>query len=222
MSLFVFFTLNLLSLIQCSVCAFKWCVYITYKLHILIFYVHPLDLRLHPSSTVVCSCATAIAGAQFIKTPLFLHLSSFVPTPLSPPVTTNTPKRGARFTMPIPVVSALAGGQLLIGKLRLREFCFTPLSGTPFPEQVKMLVNVHAELGKSVQGKAGVSHGYIYYPWVTDCQPISYQSKHWPVCFELQPSWHAWFVQCMCTLHSVAFQCVMHWPCSHGVWNDKI
>ena len=59
--------------------------------------------------------------------------------------------------MPIPVVSALAGGQLLIGKLRFREFCFTPLSGSPFPEQLKILVNVHSELGKAVQGKAGVS-----------------------------------------------------------------
>lgn len=59
--------------------------------------------------------------------------------------------------MPIPVVSALAGGQLTIGKLRFREFCVTPLSGSPFPEQVKMLVNVHTELGKAVQGKAGVS-----------------------------------------------------------------
>ena len=59
--------------------------------------------------------------------------------------------------MPIPIVSALAGGQLPIGKLRLREFCFTPLSGTPFPEQVKILVNVHSELGKTVQGKTGVS-----------------------------------------------------------------
>ena len=119
--------------------------------------MHPLGLKLHPSSTVVCSCAAAVAGAQFMKKSLFLHLSTFIPAPLSPPMTTSTPKKIARFTMPIPVVSALAGGQLLIGKLRLREFCFTPLSGTPFPEQVKMLVNVHAELGKAVQGKAGVS-----------------------------------------------------------------
>lgn len=123
------------------------------------------DLRVHPSSTLACSCAVAVAGAQLLKTPLFLHLSTSIPSSLSQPPTTNNnatasqkaSKIKPRFTMPIPIVSALAGGQLLIGKLRFREYCFTPLSGSPFPEQVKILVNVHSELGKAVQGKAGVS-----------------------------------------------------------------
>ena len=123
------------------------------------------DLRVHPSSTLACSCAVAVAGAQLLKTPLFLHLSTFIPLSLSrPPTTNSTPASqraskiiNSRFTMPIPIVSALAGGQLLMGKLRFREFCFTPLSGSPFPEQVKILLNVHSELGRAVQGKAGVS-----------------------------------------------------------------
>lgn len=122
---------------------------------------HPTDLTVHPSSTVACSCAVATAGAQLMKSPLFLHLSTFVPASLSTNANVSaqqkSPKRSSKFTMPIPVVSALAGGQLTIGKLRFREFCVTPLSGSPFPEQVKMLVNVHTELGKAVQGKAGVS-----------------------------------------------------------------
>ena len=124
------------------------------------------DMRVHPSSTLVCSCAVAVAGAQIMKTPLFLHLSTFVPSPLRPQNNTSalhkSPKVKSKFTMPIPIVSALAGGQLLIGKLRFREFCFTPLSGSPFPEQIKMLVHVHGELGKVVQGKSGVSHHYMW------------------------------------------------------------
>ena len=96
------------------------------------------------------------------KTPLFLHLSTFVPSLLCSQSNTSAPhklsKAKPKFTMPIPIVSALAGGQLLIGKLRFREFCFTPLSGSPFPEQIKMLAHVHGELGKVVQGKSGVSH----------------------------------------------------------------
>ena len=147
---------------MCNACSQLMCV----RYAVLAHYLAPLfpDLRVHPSSTLACSCAVAVAGAQLLKTPLFLHLSTFIPPSLSRPPTTNnttasrrTSKIKPRFTMPIPIVSALAGGQLLIGKLRLREFCFTPLSGTPFPEQVKILVNVHSELGKTVQGKTGVS-----------------------------------------------------------------
>ena len=147
---------------MCNACFQLMCVHCV----VLADYLAPLfpDLRVHPSSTLACSCAVAVAGAQFLKTPLFLHLSTFIPPSLSQPPTTNNTtasqkasKIKSRFTMPIPIVSALAGGQLLIGKLRFHEFCFTPLSGTPFPEQVKILVNVHSELGKTVQGKAGVS-----------------------------------------------------------------
>lgn len=97
-----------------------------------------------------------------MKTPLFLHLSTFVPSLLCSQSNTSAlhkvSKAKTKFTMPIPIVSALAGGQLLIGKLRFREFCFTPLSGSPFPEQIKMLAHVHGELGKVVQGKSGVIH----------------------------------------------------------------
>ena len=116
------------------------------------------DLRLHPSSTLACSCAVAIAGAQLLRSPLFLHLSTFVPPSLSPPDSVSQ-KAQPKFTIPLPVVSALAGGQLLIGKLRFREFCFVPLSGSPFPEQIKILANLHSELGYAVQRKVGVSTG---------------------------------------------------------------
>lgn len=118
-------------------------------------------LVVHPSALFASSCAIASCGAQLTKTPLFLHLANIVPPALCPPITNSANQRGSKpklkFTMPIPVVSALAGGQLLIGKLRFREFCMTPLSGSPFPEQIKMLTQVHTELGKAVQVKAGVS-----------------------------------------------------------------
>lgn len=59
--------------------------------------------------------------------------------------------------MPFPVVSALAGGKLGIGKLKFQEYCITPLPGTPFPQQIKMLSEVHTELRKAVMAKFGVS-----------------------------------------------------------------
>ena len=121
----------------------------------------PSGSIVHPaSSTFASSCAVASCGAQLTKTPLFLHLATFVPSSLCPPSINSAQQKTSsktKFTMPIPVVSALAGGQLSIGKLRFREFCVTPLSGSPFPEQIQMLTQIHTELGRAVQVKAGVS-----------------------------------------------------------------
>ncbi len=92
-----------------------------------------------------------MAGAQLTNTPLYLHLANTCrPSPK------RAPAEPCKFTMPLPVVGALSGGQLGCGKCRFREFCLSPLPGTPFPEQVRMTVAVYKELGKCLTGKYGV------------------------------------------------------------------
>ncbi len=122
----------------------------------------------HPSALLAASCCTVIAGASFTDTPLFLHLAktcrSFIPT--LPVQNTGTPTKAPKksrklscpkFTMPVPVVGVLSGGQLGCGKCRFREFCLSPLPGTPFSEQLKMIIAVHTELENCLTAKYGVS-----------------------------------------------------------------
>ena len=62
--------------------------------------------------------------------------------------------------MPTPVVSVLTGGHLGCGKLKIREFCLTPLPGVTFPEQIRSLLTVYQEVGKVLSGKSGVSSSH--------------------------------------------------------------
>ena len=106
----------------------------------------PQGTKLHPSSMLVCSCACAVASAQLLQTPLYLYLSSL-----------TDEQKNSKFTMPFPIVAALAGGKAGIGKLKFLEYCITTLPGSPFPQQIKMLSAVHSELKKAVVAKYGVS-----------------------------------------------------------------
>lgn len=111
--------------------------------------ISPLgEQKLHPSCLQTTSFAAAIAGASLLKSPLYLHLAS-----------TYFPET-QRFTMPTPVVSVLTGGHLGCGKLKIREFCLTPLPGITFPDQIRSLLTVHQEVGKVLSAKSGVSSNH--------------------------------------------------------------
>ena len=60
---------------------------------------------------------------------------------------------GKKYMIPIPMVAVLGRG---LGKLRMREFCLSPLPETPLPQQMKMLKNIYVELGKLLSTKQGV------------------------------------------------------------------
>lgn len=121
------------------------------------------------------SCATAVAGAHLSNTPLYLHLAKYYTPPNTNYSAKNTPaqtkrksisnsRRSSRskssnqfkYTMPILVVGALSGGHIGCGKAKFREYCVTPLPGAPFPEQIRMILSVHSELGKTLAAKYGV------------------------------------------------------------------
>ena len=138
-----------------------------------LFYFYPDGSQLHPSSLLAVSCASAIAGAQLSNTPLYLHLAKHYTPPNTNHSAKNTPTQTRRksnirrtshgknsdqfkYTMPIPVVGALSGGHMGCGKAKFREFCVSPLPGAPFPEQIRMILSVHSELGKTLTAKYGV------------------------------------------------------------------
>ena len=108
------------------------------------------DPPLHPSALVAVSFAAAQAASRVLHKPLWLHLADSFKI-----MSDNT----SHFSIPLPISTVIAGGQLGCGKLKLRGFCLSSLPSCNLQEQVKNITATYREVGRLLAAKpGGVSH----------------------------------------------------------------
>ncbi|XP_066278362.1 enolase 4-like [Branchiostoma lanceolatum] len=97
----------------------------------------------------VCAASLALleAGAQASRQPLYSHVAALRPGEVS-----------SKLRLPLPMVCVYHGGRAGPGKLNcIKELLIMPKPGLPFKEAMRMLTNIHNQVGKALAAKSGVT-----------------------------------------------------------------
>ena len=101
--------------------------------------------KLGANAILAVSLATARAGADANKLPLYHHLANLAGKPTS------------RFVMPVPSLNIINGGAHAGNSLEIQEFMILPTGATSFKESIRTGVEVYHALSKLLKKKFGLS-----------------------------------------------------------------